>query len=356
MKLAITADFHYGISNDSAQFLTIGTEFVNKLLLPTLQRADVMGLAILGDIFNNRKSTSCRTLNVAMDIMERLVAVGKPIWAILGNHDIYYNRTKDVHMFKIFDQFPDTFCYYTTPTVEIIAGQSVLFAPWLHKEDIVDFVAMVKKRPDICLGHLEIIGFDLVRGFINNRGLSQKFMESHVQRTFSGHFHLRSTKGNITYTGCPYPLTWNDYRNSKGIYLLDMDTLQTTFIENVISPQYVMLSMQEIEDSSFAQLADRVHNNFVKINITNNMSQKTITDAILTVESHDPLSCTTAFIADISDEQTAELETKMENVVGLSPIDFLSAYLDQIGVPEGLDKSLLLGKVFEIERNVRQEQ
>ena len=42
----------------------------------------------------------------------------------------------------------------------------------------------------------------------------------------------RSTQGNITYHGNPYPITWNDYDDPRGFSILDLDTLELEFVPN----------------------------------------------------------------------------------------------------------------------------
>jgi hypothetical protein len=55
------------------------------------------------------------------------------------------------------------------------------------------------------------------------------------QRVFSGHFHHRSTTGNITYLGNPYEITWSDYNDPRGFHIYDTETMETEFIQNPYS-------------------------------------------------------------------------------------------------------------------------
>ena len=49
---------------------------------------------------------------------------------------------------------------------------------------------------------------------------------------FSGHYHQKSTKGNVTYLGNPYQLYWNDYGTKRGFHVFDTETLKVTFYRN----------------------------------------------------------------------------------------------------------------------------
>ena len=54
-------------------------------------------------------------------------------------------------------------------------------------------------------------------------------------RVFSGHYHTKSEKGNITYTGIPYEITWSDYADPKGFYVYDTTTGKYEFIRNPLT-------------------------------------------------------------------------------------------------------------------------
>jgi hypothetical protein len=48
----------------------------------------------------------------------------------------------------------------------------------------------------------------------------------------SGHFHHKSTKGNINYLGNPYEMFWNDYNDRRGFHIFDSSKRELTFIQN----------------------------------------------------------------------------------------------------------------------------
>jgi hypothetical protein len=81
------------------------------------------------------------------------------------------------------------------------------------------------------LGHLEIQGFEMFKGSISSHGEGRATFDK-FDVVCSGHFHLRSTCGNIHYLGSHSQFTWSDYSDSRGFHILDTETRELTFIEN----------------------------------------------------------------------------------------------------------------------------
>ena len=81
------------------------------------------------------------------------------------------------------------------------------------------------------MGHFEIAGFHTYRGAHSEEGLDRKIFKK-FDMVFSGHYHHRSHSDNIHYLGNPYELTWQDYGDTRGFHIFDIDNYDLEFIPN----------------------------------------------------------------------------------------------------------------------------
>ena len=72
-----------------------------------------------------------------------------------------------------------------------------------------------QESADLICGHLEVKGFEMHKGVINNHGLDRTYLKR-FEKVFSGHFHKKSDDGHIYYLGTPYEMVWSDYKCPKG--------------------------------------------------------------------------------------------------------------------------------------------
>ena len=69
------------------------------------------------------------------------------------------------------------------------------------------------------------------KGIVCDHGLDMKVLDRY-DIVMSGHFHHKSTNGNVTYVGTPYEMTWADFKDPKGFHIFDTTNREMEFIRN----------------------------------------------------------------------------------------------------------------------------
>ena len=120
---------------------------------------------------------------------------------------------------------------------EVTFGElSVLFVPWINASNHASTMKVIEQsRSDMCMGHLEIAGFEMMRGMKNEHGYSKSIF-SKFDSVFSGHFHHKSDDGQIYYLGSPYEFYWNDCGDRKGFHVLNTENRK---LDRVINPRTI---------------------------------------------------------------------------------------------------------------------
>ena len=83
-------------------------------------------------------------------------------------------------------------------------------------------------------------------------------------RVWSGHFHHRSTRGNVQYLGNPYQMFWNDYKDRRGFHIYDTEEDKLEFIENPFEI-FQKVYYNDVENDYTNVSTDPYKDSFVKV-------------------------------------------------------------------------------------------
>jgi len=233
LKLIILGDTHWGIRNDSDNFVEYFLKFYDDVLFPYIKKHKIKHIIQTGDLMDKRKGVNYKTLSVvSTKFFDKLHELHCEIHLIPGNHDIYYRHSTKVNsMTELFDWRNGVHIYNEATAVEF-GKTKIDFLPWITKEnhdDIMDFVG--RSDSTIAVGHLELDGFEMFAGIKSSGGMSVKSFSDYYS-VLSGHYHHRSSRDNIHYVGTPYEMTWADFGDTKGFHVLDTETHELEFVEN----------------------------------------------------------------------------------------------------------------------------
>ena len=235
MKIAFVTDTHFGARNDAASFLEYFSNFFDNIFFPYLDEHKIDTVIHLGDIVDRRKFINFNTLNVLKStFLEPIRERNIDFHCIIGNHDIPYRNTNKINALKELYEGTNVpnIQYYWEPVEKTFGGCDMLFLPWINKENYEQSLAAVNEtKAQVCLGHLEIQGFEMLRGVKNDHGLSRDIF-NRFELVCSGHFHHKSHDSNIHYLGSPYEIFWSDYNALRGFHIFDTVTRELEFIRN----------------------------------------------------------------------------------------------------------------------------
>ena len=269
MKIAILNDTHCGIRNSSDIFMDYQEAFYRDVFFPYLLENGITQILHLGDYYDNRKTINFKALTHNRKIfLEKLREYGITMDIILGNHDTYFKNTNEVNSLKeLQGHYMNEVNLILEPKVMDYDGCKIGLLPWVcseNEEESHEFINTCKA--DIIGAHLELQGFEMQKGMPCMDGMNPKLFER-FEMVLSGHFHTKSSQGNIHYLGSQMEFFWNDCDDKKYFHVLDTDTREITAVHNPITIYekiyYDHENMNKFKDLRY------LDNKFVKVIVTN---------------------------------------------------------------------------------------
>lgn len=234
MKIAIITDTHFGARNDNTAFADHFDKFYDEVFFPYLEQNNIKTVLHLGDLLDRRKYVNFRTAQQARRFITKLQSSEIHTHLILGNHDTYYKNTNELNgVVELFGSESDYLKVYVNDPVELTFDSlKVLMVPWITQANSETcFKRINETDAQFLMGHLEIAGFEMMRGHLCDHGHDRKLFKK-FDAVYSGHFHHPSEYENIKYLGAPYEMNWTDYNGKRGFHILDTETRELEFIEN----------------------------------------------------------------------------------------------------------------------------
>ena len=233
-KIAILNDTHCGIRNSSDIFLDNAAKFYNETFFPYCVDKNIKQIIHLGDYYDNRKHLNVKSLyRNRKDFIEPMIANGMMMDIIPGNHDTYFKNTNEINSLKeALGFFINDINIIQKPQVIEYGKTRIALIPWINQENYDQTMNFISKcNADILGGHLELNGFEMMRGVTNTHGMDSKMFER-FELVLSGHFHTRSSRDNVVYLGSQLEFFWSDAHDDKFFHVLDTETRELTKIQN----------------------------------------------------------------------------------------------------------------------------
>ena len=269
MKIAILNDTHCGIRNSSEIFLNNAEQFYNNIFFPECERHGIKQIVHLGDYYDHRKFVNFKALNHNRRIfLDQIRKRGMSMDIIPGNHDTFYKNTNELNSLKeCLGHYMNEVHIIMEPTVMQYDSLKLGLLPWICQDNYDLCMNFIRDcRADWIGSHLELNGFEMMRGLTNKHGMDPKLF-SRFEMVLSGHYHCSSKKDNIWYLGSQMEFFWSDAHDAKYFHILDTETREMTKIRNPHTLfEKILYNDEEIDYNNYNK---DLTNKFVKVIVVN---------------------------------------------------------------------------------------
>lgn len=346
-KVCLVSDIHFGVNKNSEMFLNSSMRFFKDQLVPYLEKEKINHIIILGDVFDNRNTINVRINDEVYNLFSNVLSDFR-VTILIGNHDIYYRTSNEVHSLKYLNHLPNVDVIDQMIHMDI-DGVNTLFCPWVVDYDDTEMLETFETSDaDILFGHFDIVGFALNRTRVSTEGLTTEVF-SNFKKVFSGHYHTPSSKKigktEIIYIGSPYQMNRNDLNETKGFIVLNLDTLRYKRVPNTTSVRFVEVEYPEVPTKKevSGNIVDAIIN-IEKKDLAGNVIDKYIEK----IEKLDPIEKVNVVLNVISDNSSDFDEMKHGKMNSVP--DLIEVYINNDDDIE--DKEKILNAIMDIYEEV----
>jgi DNA repair exonuclease SbcCD nuclease subunit len=344
MQIAILNDTHAGVRNSSDIFIDYQRRFYEEIFFPYLLENDIKHIVHLGDYYEHRRFINFKALSSnRKHFLDKLREYGITMDIIPGNHDTYYKNTNELNSLKeLLGHYMNEVSIIQDPTVMDYDGLKFGLVPWICQEnerEIHDF--LINCKADMIGGHFELAGFDMMRGVPCTSGMSAENLRR-FETVLSGHYHCKSSQGNIHYLGSQMEFFWSDAGDDKFFHILNTDTRELTPVRNPLTLYEKLYYDDENTDYSTKDVS-HLDGKFVKVVVTNKTDSFTFDRFLDRIQQRDILDLKIqenfeSLLGDNVSDEGLEVEDTQE---------LLRGYVDNI-VDTNLDKERLKKELIDL--------
>ena len=344
-KVAILNDTHAGARNSSGIFIDYQEKFYTEVFFPYLRENGISRILHLGDYYEHRKFVNFKVLNAnRRHFLDKLREYNITMDIIPGNHDVTYRNTNDLcSLGELMIGYDDVVNIHMQPTELQFApsDQKVIMIPWINSEnEHYTLKCLDQTDAKICLGHFEFEGFQMYRGAVSHDGMDMRPFKK-FDAVYSGHYHTKSSNGNIAYLGAQMEFTWADCDDPKFFHILDLETGHLEAVQNPLTLfTKVVYDDEEFDYNRFDySIFDK---QFVKVRVVNKTSLSQFEDFIANIQLKK--------VYDLKIEETYDLDNNVdedgENTHFEETSELISQYIDTMDTL--LDKDMLKAQLKEL--------
>lgn len=323
MKIAIFGDKHFAARNASKIFNDYFLKSFREFYLPHMKENGISRILQLGDLFDVRKHTSNLILKeIKENYFDVIRSEGFKYDTLAGNHDLYWKESLDVVTQDLVLREYENITVFKRPSTIIIDNTSIDIIPWIcseNEEEVMEFVK--KSNSDICAGHFEFSNFSMYRGQLAKEGMDHKLFQKY-EMVWSGHFHTRSSRDNVTYLGTPHEITLQDAGDPKGYYIFDTVDRSFTFYEN---PYTIFSKIEWNDDVKFDYNYDSFTGKYVRLLVSSRNNSAAYEAFLQKLYASNPLE------VKILEDMSEFSESRLDEEINLEDTEsIINNYIDNL--------------------------
>ena len=304
MKTLIIGDLHIGARNGNVHLFNMMKKFYENELFPYILDNKITRVIQLGDILDKRKNIDFYISRYIIDTFFSFFEKNNIEFITLsGNHDLYYRQSISIdgpsQLANGFTKISIIKC----PT----KIDNFILIPWIcseNKDNIEEYLRENSNKNYIVLGHFELAGFPIQKGYIAEKGTIDNNIFDGYQKVISGHYHSPSRKGNISYIGTPYEITWSDYGDEKKFLVYNSDSEE---FSDILTTEKMFIKILWNEDLS---IDDRIcENKYVKILVPASYDENKFNAFLKIINEHNPIDVRVIYNSDDMLKQEDEIDS-----------------------------------------------
>ena len=342
-KIALVTDTHFGARSDSIPFDNFFRRFYEEVFFPEIDKMGIRHIVHLGDCFDRRKYINFNTLSSCRNyFFDEIKKRDIELHMIVGNHDTFFKNTNDVNSPRLLLKDYEFNVIDTPSELEFDDGSKIFMMPWICTDNYNQSMEAIKTTDaQVLFGHFEIAGFQMYKGHENDEGFDPKIFEK-FDTVCSGHFHHRSSNGNINYLGNPYELTWADFEDPRGFHIFDTSERSLDFIQN---PFTIFSKIYYDDTKDIGYTTEDFENKHLKLIVVNKTDYYAFDKFVEKIYKANPLEL--KIIEDLSEfeaDAMGDQEVDLEDTVTL-----LSQYVDSLDTEADKTRIKTLMKTLYVE-------
>lgn len=337
-RIAVVTDTHAGGKSDNVILYNTQRKFWETVFWPAIDaEGGVTDIIHGGDLLDRRKFINFQSLAFAKEtFFEPARQRGITIHWVIGNHDMPLKQSMSLTGFEAFKEYQNVIAYTTATEIEL-DGQKLLLMPWICDENMMDsFSKLTEFEGTAVVGHLEFGGFEMYRGVPNFHGISTEPF-AHVPLVMTGHYHHKSSRGNVHYLGSPFEMTWSDYGDERGFHWWTPQTNKLELVKNPHNLFYRYIYDDEGQPASYIKETldkikkDDVSQKIIKVMVkskTQALWFDTFMDAVLKLGAFD-----VQFIDDTNWSSNLDDDPILANGTSMDSLTMIGWYVDGLPWP-----------------------